>query len=549
MFEPVDENFLGEDRANYDPTFAEGLLLNAYTNMVTQRGNIDVATDDATHNFASDLRRMSTGEWSALLTPTERWSHYEQVLYINKFLTLVDNVQWKLDEENNALFRDRNFGEALAMRALRHFWIFQEHAGYDNSGNLLGIPYIRDWLESDDEFNIPRLSFEETVESILEDFDHALEYLPFDFDGDLTKKPERYEGFDESKYAFVFGPDHKHRISGRHIQAFKAKLHLMAASPAFLNSQQHYQIAADLASEIITDIGGVDGMDMKGHHNFYTQVEGNIPEYLWVRGGRAGTSASFEREHFPPSLRGEGKLNPTQNLVDAFPMANGYPAIQANGFDPSNPYSNRDPRLELYILYNGNDLNNREINTGEGGGDDELNAVNNLSTTTGYYLKKNLWEKLVISPDGTASAVFNRDVYFRYTELFLILAEAANEIGGPDQKVNGISARDILAKIRERAGISQPDNYLASISSKEDMRMLIRNERRIELCFEGHRFYDLRRWGLINTTTVLKGLYFDGSNYNEINVETLIYPAHANYAPIPQPEILKFPGIEQNNGW
>jgi hypothetical protein len=203
----------------------------------------------------------------------------------------------------------------------------------------------------------------------------------------------------------------------------------------------------------------------------------------------------------------------------------------------------------MYILYNGNDLNNRTILTGAGGGDDELNAVYSRSTTTGYYLKKLLWEKLVISPDGTTSAVLNREVYFRYTELFLILAEAANEIGGPDHKINGISPRDVLTKIRERAGIAQPDAYLASVTDKEGMRSLIRNERRIELCFEGHRLYDLRRWGLLNTTTPIEGLYFDGSDYKVILVESRMYPPHGNYAPIPQEEVLKFPGIAQNNGW
>jgi hypothetical protein len=549
LFEPIDENFLGEDRANYDPAFAEGLLLSAYTDMVTQRSPGEAATDNATHNFPSDLRKMGTGEWSATLTPTERWSNYEQVLYANKFLTLVDNVQWKLDEENNLLFRDRMYGEAVAMRALRHFWIFQEHAGYDYSNQLLGIPYLKDWLESDADFNIPRLTFEECLSSILEDFDEALEYLPLDYDGDISKRPERYANLDESKYQFVFGADNEHRISGRIIHAFMAKLHLMAASPAFLNNEQHYQEAAALAGSILSDLGGVEAMDMQGHHNFYTQVDGNIPEYLWVRGGRAGTDAGFEEENFPPSLRGKGMINPTQNLVAAFPMSNGFPATEANGYNPAEPYSNRDPRLEMYILYNGNDLNNRTILTGAGGGDDELNAVYSRSTTTGYYLKKLLWEKLVISPDGTTSAVLNREVYFRYTELFLILAEAANEIGGPDHKINGISPRDVLTKIRERAGIAQPDAYLASVTDKEGMRSLIRNERRIELCFEGHRLYDLRRWGLLNTTTPIEGLYFDGSDYKVILVESRMYPPHGNYAPIPQEEVLKFPRIAQNNGW
>ena len=133
--------------------------------------------------------------------------------------------------------------------------------------------------------------------------------------------------------------------------------------------------------------------------------------------------------------------------------------------------------------------------------------------------------------------------------MFLIFAEAANEVGGPDQVINGMSARDVIAAIRERAGLAQPDDYLASITSKEAMRELIRNERRIELSFEGHRFWDIRRWGLSLNETV-EGAFFDGTDYDlGIPVETRNYQSFATYMPIPNDEILKFPELEQNAGW
>jgi hypothetical protein len=140
-------------------------------------------------------------------------------------------------------------------------------------------------------------------------------------------------------------------------------------------------------------------------------------------------------------------------------------------------------------------------------------------------------------------------VYFRYTELFLIFAEAANEIGGPDHQVNGMTPRDVIAAIRERAGLAQPDNYLASIASKEAMRDLIRNERRLELSFEGHRFWDLRRWGLpLNETA--EGAFFDGTNYIlGIPIEIREYPSFGTYMPIPNNETIKFTALEQNMGW
>ncbi len=142
-----------------------------------------------------------------------------------------------------------------------------------------------------------------------------------------------------------------------------------------------------------------------------------------------------------------------------------------------------------------------------------------------------------------ASTVGKRhfDVYFRYTELFLIFAEAANEIGGPDQQINGMTARDVIAAIRNRAGITQPDAYLASITYQRSICViLIRNERRLELSFEGHRFWDLRRWGLSLNETA-KGYFYDGTNYVELpSVEIRNYQSFATYMPIPNSETLKF---------
>ena len=549
MLEPLDENRLGEDRINYDPGFAEGVLLNTYIDMVNQKTLNDVATDDAVRNEMSDYRRMALGEWNAGNSATNRWEHYEKVLYVNKFLDIVDNVVWKYDEESNELFRRRMYGEALAMRALRHFWILQEHGGVGTSGALLGVPYITDFLEKDDDFNIPRPSFEETMNRIIADFDEALEYLPLDYDGDLSKQPPQYAEFDQDKYTFVFGSDHQHRISGRIIQAFKAKLELLAASPAFLNGGGHYEKVAALTAEILTDIGGVDGMDMNGLDNWYDFSIGtrDVPEILWR--SNAGTSANMEIENFPPSLNGGGGLNPSQNLVDAFPMASGFPAITANGYDENDPYANRDPRLTRYVLYNGNDLDGRVIQTGADGGDDGVNA-NEFSTRTGYYLKKLLFQNFNFDDNDTETPVENFNVFMRYTEVFLMFAEAANEIGGPDHAVGGITARDVIAKIRERAGLAQPDTYLASITTQEDMRQMVRNERRLELCFEGHRLYDLRRWMMLDSDMEdIRGLYFNGTEYEGLNVETRNYPDYGYYGPIPRDEVVKFDNIEQNTGW
>jgi hypothetical protein len=230
-------------------------------------------------------------------------------------------------------------------------------------------------------------------------------------------------------------------------------------------------------------------------------------------------------------------------------MQSGYPATEANGYDPQDPYANRDPRLAEFVVLNGTSFGGGTINTGVGGGIDRLDSIPEFSTKTGYYLKKLLHPEVRLNDDGSAIGQRTYSVYFRYTELFLIFAEAANEIGGPDQQINGMTPRQVIEAIRERAGIAQPDNYLASIASREAMRELIRNERRLELSFEGHRFWDLRRWGVSLNETV-SGLFFDGTNYNSIpSVEIRNYPSFGTYMPIPNDEVLKFPEIEQNSGW
>ncbi len=244
-----------------------------------------------------------------------------------------------------------------------------------------------------------------------------------------------------------------------------------------------------------------------------------------------------------------GRINPTKNLVDAFPMQNGYPITDPSSlYDPSNPYANRDPRLDLYIVYNGSSLKGETILTGVGGGSNAKDSLQN-STRTGYYLRKMLREDVNMNPNSTNTKK-HYSVYMRYTELFLIYAEAANEAWGPDGTgTNGFSARDVIASIRNRAGIAQPDNYLASISTKEDMRNLIHNERRLELCFEGFRFWDLRRWNN-DLTESAKGVNVNGTNYNVVDVEPRSYDnSFMHYGPLPYGEVVKFDALIQNKDW
>lgn len=551
-FEPIDENRLDFDYISSDPESAEGLLLQGYTGLVNQYSFSEGATDDAVNNRLSNgYKRMALGELSAQYNPASRWNTFERVFYVNRFLEIIDagEIQWNRDEAINELFNLRMKGEAIALRALHHFYALQAHAGSGTSGNLLGIPYFREFIESDGDFNTPRLSFEESVMAIMDDFDEALTLLPTDYSENEGDVDPWYADYDFDDYKVVNGGQYNLRISGRIVKALKARLALFAASPSFLNGQNgYYVLAAQHASEVLNSIGGVSGLDPNGLEFYISDNNILSNEMLW-RSSIGNSSSTYEERMFPPSINGKGEVNPTHNLVMAFPMESGFPATEANGFDPQNPYANRDPRLEKYIVLNGSTFGGSSINTGQGGGIDRLDSIPQFSTTTGYYLKKLLRPDVSINNNGTTTGKRHANVYFRYTELFLIFAEAANEVGGPDHQVNGLSPRAVIAAIRQRAGIAQPDNYLVTINDQDAMRDLIRNERRLELSFEGHRFWDLRRWGL-SLNESAHGYYFNGDNYEERpSVETRNYQPFATYLPIPNSEILKFSQLEQNMGW
>ncbi|WP_169744669.1 RagB/SusD family nutrient uptake outer membrane protein [Siansivirga zeaxanthinifaciens] len=551
ILDPIDENRLDFEFTSTDPASAEGILLNGYSRLIDQFTFIDAATDDAVNNqLNNSFKRMALGELNAQFNPTSRWNNYESILWVNKFLEIIDagEIVWSSDQDINEMFYLRMQGEALALRGLHHFYALQAHAGVGTSGQLLGVPYIKEFIESDGNFNTPRLSFDDTVKAIMADFDAALDLLPTDYSNNASAIIPIYQQYDFNKYQVVNGSRYNLRISGRIVKALKARLALFAASPSFLNDQGYYNLAATYSSELLNTIGGISGLASNGLDYYKSYNENNDSEMIW-RGTIGGPSSGIERRMFPPSVNGNGEINPSQNFVDAFPMQSGFPATVANGFDPQNPYANRDPRLAEFVVLNGSSFGGGSINTGVGGKIDRLDSIPEFSTKTGYYLKKLLRPDVRLNDDGSSVGQRHYDVYFRYTELFLIFAEAANEIGGPDQQINGMTPRQVIEAIRKRAGIAQPDNYLASIASKEAMRNLIRNERRLELSFEGHRFWDLRRWGLPLNETI-RGSFFNGTSYVDLpSVENRNYPSFATYLPIPNDEVLKFPEIEQNTGW
>jgi starch-binding outer membrane protein, SusD/RagB family len=574
IFEPMNENLIDESYATTDPASAEGMMLNAYSNVVGQYTFTDAATDDAVHNqLANGYRRMATGELTAIYNPLNRWNLYANVFYVNKFLKVVDNIIWMKDPKGysiqNELYRKRLRGEALALRALHHAYILENFAGKDNSGNLLGIPYYTEFIEPSGNFNMPRLTFEQTVAQIQMDYDSAFNLLPYIYSNRAADIPAKdapskltYMGDDwendsayymanyNGAYTIVNSTKFNLRLNGKIVRALQARLKLFASSKAYLNSIDGYKEAANYAAEVLKGYTiASDGVE------FYNADNDNVnPEILWRK--NVTLSSSLEVNNFPPSLNGRGNINPTQNLVDAFYMKDGYPIGQSptNVYDPQTPYANRDLRLDKFILRNGGSIGaSGAINTTANDTKNGVNAVPEQSTRTGYYLKKLLRPDVVIPASGTAVNKNHFESLIRYTELYLILAEAQNEIGGPLHKegTSTLSAKDVLRLIRKRAMFINSDPYLDGITTQEAMRTLIQNERRLELCFEGFRFFDLRRWDLPLNESV-KGLYDDGtgSGYQLIDVEERKFNEEKHrYLPLPYNEIRKYSNLTQNAGW
>ncbi|MCW3785831.1 RagB/SusD family nutrient uptake outer membrane protein [Plebeiibacterium sediminum] len=572
LFDPAIENLKDLDLMYDDPVFAQGVLTQSYRYLPNMYRRSSWATDDAVSNDrGSSWVKMNTGSWSASSNPVDMWVEgYGSIQYINTFLEKCDDIQWTTDPEAAELFNMRLKGEAYGLRGIFLYYLLRNHAGYGTNGELLGVPILTEFQDAHADFNVPRATFQQCVDQILSDFDKALLNLPTNYNsvGDLSEVPDKYKDMVtlSSTYNRVMGDFAKQLVDGQIVMAYRSKVTLLAASPAFQGGTNTttWADAAVYSSNALNIIGGLSGFDEDG--DIYYKNTGaidalangnNFAEILW-RENYSTNAFGEERDNFPPSMHGNGRMNPTQNLVDAFPDVNGYPITLSSDYSSEDPFANRDPRLAQYILFNGGQIGSTTISTGSASGtEDGINALE-TSTRTGYYMKKRLREDVLYDTQSTASnendkwqGKKNFKPRIRYTELFLNYAEAANEAYGPMGAAPGAdySAYDIIKAIRARAGVGagNGDAYLESIKGNQDeMRTLIRNERRLELCFEGFRFWDLRRWAADLTETA-KG--YDASTGEVFDVEARTYSDYMTYGPIPYSEILKYDNLIQNRGW
>jgi hypothetical protein len=323
--------------------------------------------------------------------------------------------------------------------------------------------------------------------------------------------------------------------------ALKSRLTLYAASPLYAAGT--WEAAVTAAQQVIA----------LNKYNIYQGGYGNMflinqsPESIFERVyTKNANHVHLEIANGPNGYGGWAGNTPTQTMVEAYDLTNGLPANATNPlYDPAKPYENRDPRFKATILYNGAAYRERNIETFIPGGKDSRDGNDNWNTTkTGYYLKKFMNDAYPLqNPWGNAG--FQPWIYFRYAEILLNFAEASNEVYGPDAVPSGasFSARQTINMIRARTGVNMP----AVIAVGQDnMRTAIRHERQIELAFEEHRFYDVRRWKIAEVTENLpcRGVIItkngDGSFSfaGKIALDGRKFEPKHYWLPIPRAEIL-----------
>ena len=475
-------------------------------------GLLDMATDDIEGHASLNVNSIQNGD----LNPSnfnfsiEMWqANYIVIRKANTLLARIDAVP-----TTDANLKARLKAEGRFLRAFAYQELIKAFGG---------VPLITTEQNVSDDLFVPRSSFEECVNFIVNECDEAAPDLP--------------PGYSDSELG---------RATKGAALALKARVLLYFASPLHnpTNDLQRWKNAADAAKAVMN----LQAYTLyPNYYRLFLDKAGNKEVIFAKKYGRPGriheTAWKLGMSIQAPAVIGGvwGAFHATQNLVDSYEMKNGKLIGEAgSGYDPQNPYLNRDNRLDQSLLRNGTAWKGVTVETFEGG---NANMPSNGDRTkTGYGLKKMVDEKYV-TPDQVYQGGDNDWIFMRYAEVLLNYAEAQNEFSGPDQTVY-----NALNEVRDRA--DQPD--LAGLDQIQ-LRNRIRNERRVELSFEEHRFFDVRRWkqGSVFFNQPVKRMKIvkntNGTfTYTVENLENRNYSEHFNLLPIPQIERERNPKLGQN---
>ncbi len=501
------------------------------------------ASDEAEYSVASSSVHMfNNGSWNPLNNPDNVWTYYYQgIRQATLFLETADQInmeRYKLDPQNQADYEMRMANierwkyEARFLRAYFYSELVKRYGG---------VPLANELMDMDTDYrNIPRNTLQECIDFIVDECGQVAPHLPA-----------------------VYQASDMGRVTRGAALALKSRVLLYAASELFNNPvwaqgyerkdlislsgtdrQTRWENAAKAAGEVLwgADVAEA-GYKLSGNYqSLFRSFSDN--EIVLVR--RNGYDNSFEKSNYPIGAdQATGGTAPSGNLVDAYETTGGRTFSWKDPSMAARPYENRDPRFAATIMPNNSTFQGRPVECWEGGAD---GPDKNNASRTGYYLLKYVDPELKLLQGQSA---IHSWIIIRLGEIYLNYAEAMNEAYGPDGKgIYGKSAREAVNEVRGRVGMPE---VLAD--SKEEMREKIRHERRVELAFEDHRFWDVRRWMTApdDLNAPLKGvkvtrLSYNSFEYQSVEVESRSFKRSMYFYPIPQNE-LNITGWPQNPLW
>ncbi|MFI3305148.1 MAG: RagB/SusD family nutrient uptake outer membrane protein [Rikenellaceae bacterium] len=531
------------------------MLTNVYSYIPQDFGTIDCAmrdcgSDDAEYaNTAGTIQAMNNGNWSATNTLDTQWTLYYGIRAANDFIQNVVDVDFSRYEysTNYSTWMDKLQYHVYEARVLRAHFFFELARRYGD------IPMPTTALTIEQANELPKTSFEDVISFIVSECSDSAPNLPISYEVEVTGSE--------------FG-----RVTQGFALAVKTKALLYAASPLHTTSDaDKWKSVARAAMEVMAvNRDGVQeySLDTDGVFNSADQTSDEI---IMLR--LNSQSSNFELYNFPVRFTYGNRSGsiygvfPTQNLVETFQTTAGYSIeLSEDGdwicadpnFDAQSPYALLDKRFARTVLANGDTFKDETIQLYEGGQDD--NVIDAGGSATGYFLRKYIAESTSFVQNATVTNYHNWIIY-RYAETLLSYAEAMNEAFSPtytDSEFT-LSALGALNLIRANAGMPNIETtkaYETSYSTQSGLRTIIQNEWRVEFAFEDHRFWDIRRWKIGNTTTEIAGIGITLNSttgeysYSRNIYENRIWSDKMYLYPIPQSELFANPNLApQNSGW
>ena len=415
--------------------------------------------------------------------------------------------------------KNQMIGEMTFLRAYAYFKLVAFFGG---------VPLITKPFNLTDSFDVARNTYNQCMNFVVLELDKAANLLPL-----------RYSAADKGKIT-----------KGAALSA-KSRALLYMASP--LNNPSNditkWQAAADAAKAVI-DLN--EYSLFPSYKDLFLRANSYNSEVIWSRPFNYAadpelSQGGVELSLLPNGYNGFGQAHPLQNLVDAFETTSGKLPADDPNYDPQNPYVNRDPRFYATILYDGAPFQGRPVETFIPGGKDsnEGPVSANNATTTGYYYRKFIDELIVNpTPNNQGSSPW---IFIRYAEILLNYAEAEYFLG------NEATCREYINIVRSRPSVNMPP----VTESGAALLTRLQHERQIELVFEEHRYFDVRRWKIAPITdnipgrkmTIVKNLITGVKTYTVSDFLTRAFTDKNYLVPIPQSEINKDALLTQNPGF